>query len=181
MKYNKDWLLEEIKTNNVKFTRFFTGADFMSNFYKSEMKYDYKGREYTLFCSEHLFMSLKAIHFEHEQSIKGILAMGNRHPSVYKKIGRKLPNYDKYGPSWEAKRDAYMYEAVEAKFSQNEYLKRRLLDTGRNVLVEASPYDKYWGAGFGKASRSIYDPTLWPGENRLGFILMELRDNLKDQ
>lgn len=179
MKYNKDWLKGEIRNSKVEYTSFFTSRDFMSNFYSGEIKYNHKGRDYTLFCSEHLFMVLKAIHFEHGPSIVGLLSMGKEHPAVYKKVGRRLPNYDKYGPSWEAKRDKCMYEAVEAKFTQDDKLKKQLLDTGNSILVEASPYDKYWGIGLGKGNTGLHDPYKWLGENRLGFVLMELRDRLR--
>ena len=39
---------------------------------------------------------------------------------------------------WEEVKDQIMYEIVLAKFSQNEYLKRRLLETGNALLIEGN-------------------------------------------
>eukprot|EP00741_Cyanophora_paradoxa_P002854 tig00000640_g2770.t1 len=60
-----------------------------------------------------------------------------------------------------------MREAVRAKFSQDAALRDRLLGTGRRRLVERTGADGYWGDG-GDGS----------GHNRLGEVLMELRDEL---
>ena len=50
-----------------------------------------------------------------------------------------------------------MYAALQAKFSQNEGLRKMLLDTGSKVLIEDSPYDSYWGVGRDKqGSSSMY-------------------------
>lgn len=69
---------------------------------------------------------------------------------------------------WEAVKEAVMREAVGAKFSQNRVLKKSLLATGNAELVHDSKSDAYWG-------RNAEDGA---GENRLGVILMEVRDEL---
>jgi N-glycosidase YbiA len=51
--------------------------------------------------------------------------------------------------------------------SLHRKLARRLLDTGDAVLVERTAHDAYWGDG-GDGS----------GQNRLGALLMRLRDEL---
>lgn len=68
---------------------------------------------------------------------------------------------------WESVKDNVMREVVYAKFSQNEYLKKILIDTGNEELIEHTENDKYWGdGGNGK------------GKNMLGIILMEVRDRI---
>jgi ribA/ribD-fused uncharacterized protein len=62
-----------------------------------------------------------------------------------------------------------MSKALRAKFAAPA-LKTLLLSTGERPLVEDSPYDRYWGAG--KDGR---------GKNRLGALLMELRDELRKE
>jgi ribA/ribD-fused uncharacterized protein len=63
-----------------------------------------------------------------------------------------------------------MYDALMAKFTQNEDAKQVLLSTGDNTLIEDSPVDWYWGCGAnGK------------GKNRLGILLMRLRDELRKE
>jgi ribA/ribD-fused uncharacterized protein len=71
---------------------------------------------------------------------------------------------------WEQVKDDIMREAVIAKFSSHETLKNQLLATGNEQLVENAPKDYYWGCG---ADGS--------GKNRLGQILMETRDILRQE
>lgn len=61
-----------------------------------------------------------------------------------------------------------MYEAVYAKFTQHDELKKLLLSTGYAILIEHTPHDKYWGGG-GDGS----------GKNKLGKILMKVRNELR--
>lgn len=69
-------------------------------------------------------------------------------------------------PDWEHVKDQVMYDALCAKFTQNEDVRHKLLETtGR--LVEHTPRDSYWGDG-GDGS----------GKNMLGKLLVRLRDNL---
>lgn len=78
-----------------------------------------------------------------------------------------------------------MYKSLYYKF-KNTKLKQWLLSTGDSVLIEASPFDKIWGVGLGKKNRQgIYDESekwknvySWKGDNKLGFLLMEIRDTL---
>lgn len=69
---------------------------------------------------------------------------------------------------WDAVKDDFMREAVRAKFTQHEDIRAILLGTGSEVLIEAAPNDYYWGCG--------KDGT---GQNKLGIILMEVRDELR--
>lgn len=77
---------------------------------------------------------------------------------------RKVP----IRPDWDREREAVMVAAVRAKMAAHPDVRRRLLDTGDALLVEASPYDHYWGCGA--------DGT---GANRLGEILMQVRRELR--
>ena len=61
-----------------------------------------------------------------------------------------------------------MLEVVRAKFTQHDDLKAILLGTGDAKLVEHTEKDSYWGDG-GDGS----------GKNRLGQILMKVRDELR--
>lgn len=46
-----------------------------------------------------------------------------------------------------------IYEGLLAKFSQNEFLKSRLLDTKNSILAECAVKDRIWGIGL-----SLTDP-----------------------
>ena len=68
---------------------------------------------------------------------------------------------------WEKVKDDIMRQVVLAKFSQNEDIKKILLDTRNTVIIEHTYKDKYWADG-GDGS----------GKNMLGKILMETREIL---
>lgn len=162
------------------FTLFFSGKDYMSNFYKSKIKAEYKGEILTFHCSEQLFMFVKALEFNSHDMAMKIHALGDVHPIEYKKIGRQLPDYEIYGDRWEDIKEDVMYSVVTAKFTQDKVLKKSLIATGSSVLVEASPYDKYWGAGYAASDPRIFDMNSWPGHNVLGEILEIVRDELRN-
>lgn len=69
--------------------------------------------------------------------------------------------------NWDHKRDNVMLEAVRAKFTQHEDLAALLISTGDAKLIEHTENDSYWGDGRDGS-----------GKNRLGKILMKVRDEL---
>ena len=72
-------------------------------------------------------------------------------------------------PTWDAEKDDAMRRALAAKFEQNPALRRKLLDTGDDVLHEdAGTRDLYWGIGTPER----------PGCDKLGRMLMEIRTAL---
>ena len=72
----------------------------------------------------------------------------------------------KIRPDWEQVKEDVMKVALKAKFDQHPKLKRLLVSTGKQLISEASPRDSYWGTG--KDGKGL---------NRLGVLLMELRDS----
>jgi ribA/ribD-fused uncharacterized protein len=112
--------------------------------------------------SEHYFQAQKFLGEDHSEAIRC-------EPSPMKaaKMGR-----DRTRPlrsDWEQVKDDIMRQAVFAKFSQHESLRKQLLDTGDAMLVEHTTNDAYWGNG-GDGS----------GKNMLGRILMEVRERLRE-
>ena len=71
---------------------------------------------------------------------------------------------------WQIVKDDIMRRAVRAKFAQNPELLAKLLATGDARLIEHTSTDAYWGDGG--------DGT---GLNRLGEILMDIRDELRHE
>lgn len=64
------------------------------------------------------------------------------------------------------------------KFTQNEKYREALLETDGIYLVEASPYDPIWGIGLDEYNPDCLDMSKWKGQNRLGFILTKVREDL---
>ncbi len=71
-------------------------------------------------------------------------------------------------PDWETIKETVMYRAVKQKFSTHTALQVLLLSTGEEAILEAAPGDHYWGTG--------QDGT---GKNRLGILLMQVREELR--
>lgn len=69
---------------------------------------------------------------------------------------------------WHSVKDEVMKKALLYKFSQNKDLRKLLLDTEDKKLIEHTANDSYWGDG-GDGS----------GRNKLGELLMEVRDVLR--
>ena len=99
-------------------------------------------------------------------------------PKEVKKLGRLVKNYNDL--IWDKVRLSNMVYVNYLKFSQNEDLKKELLDTGDKIMVEASPYDRIWGVGLDENNPLILDKANWNGLNLLGDALMEVRNKLRN-
>lgn len=111
--------------------------------------------------TEHYFQAQK---FEDEAKRKEISTA--KTPMLAARLGRDRKV--KLRRDWESVKDGVMRVAVMAKFNQHPELRELLLSTGDAKLVEHTENDSYWGDG-GDGS----------GKNRLGQILMQVRDTLR--
>lgn len=143
----------------------------LSQFYPARFKV---GDEEYLFAEQYM-MSQKAKLFGDNETYKKIMSSTN--PFDIKKLGREVKNFDP--DVWDKHKTDIVYTANINKFYQNKELKDFLLSTGDAILVEASPYDRIWGIGMYENDPQIGDPREWAGENLLGFILTEVREELK--
>lgn len=111
--------------------------------------------------SEHYFQAMKFLDAAHAKKIRE-----TKSPMIAARMGRDRTV--KIHADWNSRRDNVMYKAICAKFTQHEDLRAMLLETGNATLVEHTANDGYWGDG-GDGS----------GKNRLGELLMKLRDALR--
>lgn len=125
--------------------------------------------------AEHYMMAGKAKLFNDQEILEKIVKAET--PDQAKSLGRKVKNFD--SKLW----DEHKYEIVKnanlLKFSQNSKFKDFLLSTDNKILVEASPYDRIWGIGMLETDSRAKNPANWDGENLLGFVLMEVRDQIR--
>lgn len=85
-------------------------------------------------------------------------------PDKAKKFGRTV----QLRGDWESVKEQIMYDICLAKFTQNIDLCRMLVATGDSELIEGNTWnDKCWGVCYGE------------GENKLGKILMRIREELR--
>jgi len=154
-------------------------GDFPSNWYKCHFSIEKDGKQLNFYNSEQYFMWIKAKTFGDEEIANKILKQGID-PRNAKKLGRLVKNYD--DNIWNEKRYQVMVEANMLKFSQNEKLKRLLLNRefdGKH-FVEASPLDHIWGIGCAE-NKALDDKSNWNGLNLLGQVLDEVREKLINQ
>lgn len=138
----------------VKIDSFRGDYEFLSNFYESPVTYN----GLTFRNSEAAFQAQKC----EMPAIKERFV--NMSASQAKKYGRQVL----LRRDWELVKDDTMYEAVKAKFTQNKGLAEKLLATGNAYLEEGNNWnDTYWGTVRGV------------GQNKLGKILMQVREELR--
>lgn len=125
---------------------------FLSNFYPCNVKYNGV-----------MFMNSEAA-FQAQKCPTRASEFSTLDPAKAKAKGRRIT----LRSDWEEVKDAIMYEIVKNKFTQNKKLKEALIATGDEYLEEGNTWgDTYWGVSRGK------------GKNKLGKILMQVRDELK--
>lgn len=124
---------------------------------------------------EHYMMAKKALLFEDMRCYLGIMSADS--PEDCKNIGRMVGNFDSI--AWAKCSEEVVFNANLAKFSQHPQLKKALLATGSAILAEASPYDQIWGIGFSADDAESKKPEKWTGQNKLGNVLMRVRETLR--
>jgi hypothetical protein len=143
---------------------------YLSNWYLSEFKID----SIKFSSMEQYMMYKKAIVFNDNKIAKEILETTD--VSKIKALGRQVSNYnDTY---WNGVRQIIIYKGLLEKFSQNKDLKKRLLNTGNDILAECAVQDKIWGIGLSIKDVNRWDMEKWRGQNLLGFALMMVREDL---
>ncbi|RXZ61565.1 NADAR family protein [Candidatus Borkfalkia ceftriaxoniphila] len=127
---------------------------FLSNFYNTKIEYF----DMVFENNEAAFQSMKCP--ERMEEFTKLSA------AEAKRLGRRVPLCD----DWEESKETIMYEICLAKFTQHKDLGDQLLATGDAELIEGNTwYDTEWGVCNGI------------GKNKLGKILMRIREILKNR
>lgn len=144
------------------------------NWYPAE--FDYAGRHYL--HSEQFMMYQKVMMFG--QTALGDEIMRTADPEQCKILGREF--FDGFDAAlWKKTRFVVVKRGIRAKFAQNPSMMETLLATGNAILAECSPRDKDWGILLSTSDPEVQDITKWKGENLLGQVLMEVREELRDE
>lgn len=141
---------------------FFSGEHaYLSNFYERAVTYNgvtYQNSEAAFHAQKTLNPAMR-------------LQFADLNPSDAKKLGRKV----RLRGDWESVKDNIMYEVCLCKFMQNPDLKEKLLATGDEKLEEGTYWhDNYWGNCHCEKCKDVV------GKNRLGEILMKVREKIKN-
>ncbi len=140
-----------------KITRFRDKYRCYSNFHPSIIVDDFGIKYPTV---EHVFQASKTLNRNERRRIARM-----KTPAEAKKYGRKVKLRD----DWEEVKVSIMKAFVRQKFSNNPALKKILLNSGNAIIEEQNNWsDTFWGI----------DERTGKGENHLGRILMEIREEL---
>ncbi|MCR5566469.1 MAG: NADAR family protein [Clostridiales bacterium] len=144
---------------------------FLSNWYKADFEY-----VHPFSSTEQYIMYHKVLMFHKYDLAKQILSTDD--PAECKQIGRKpFPEFDPH--LWDRLSYAVAKRGIKAKFVQNEGIQNQLLETGNELLVECSPTDCKWGIGLDICDPDRLVVSKWRGDNLLGRILMEIREEIR--
>ena len=129
---------------------------FLSNFY--ERPIEYQGVFYR--CAEAAYQASKFSEEDYQRKFE------NLDGAQSKRLGKSA--HWSFRKDWEQIKVSVMKEILKAKF-QDKFLALLLLSTDGIDLVEVNTWnDRFWGICHGR------------GENQLGKLLMELREELKE-
>ena len=154
----------------ARFTFFFRPEAPFSQWHPARFELD----GHVFHCAEQYMMYGKAVLFGDADIAAQILE--STVPRQHKALGRKVHNFS--DSVWKANREKIVADGSRAKFTQNPELRQALLETAGTELVEASPFDRIWGIGLAASDPRAEDPKQWRGQNLLGKILTNLRDEL---
>ena len=146
---------------------------FLSNWYICEFTVD--GVRYT--STEQYIMAEKCRILGEDAAAAQIMATDD--PEIQRNIARGIKKYSDV--IWGGRRQVVALRGLLAKFSQNEELLEKLLDTGEAYLVECAWSDRAWACGIGLDGEDRKDISKWRGSSILGFALMEARSMLREK
>ena len=146
----------------------FYGNKVLSNSYQHPI---YKGSKW-FHCNDQAFAYEKAIHHNQADLAQNVLDSENGFQSI------QLVKHIILDTTWYDKRVDVMTDILKRKFESCEKFRIALQNTGNQILVFADKYIKFWGCGLDHTMVKLTDPAKFPGQNQLGVLLMELRNNV---
>lgn len=145
---------------------------YLSNWARSPFRVD--GQQFN--CAEQYIMWSKAVTMGDDATRQQIMATLD--PQKQKALGKQVHPWK--DALWKRRREPVMVAAARAKFTQDPVLSERLLKTYPRRLAEASPSDLIYGIGLAPNDERAQDPKNWKGENMLGRVLEQIRQELLD-
>ena len=154
---NEEYLIKKYPYSNdkIEFYEKFDNYGGFSNFSDHPFILDNKCWR----TSEHYYQACK---FKRDSTVFTLIQQ-SKTPTEAKNLAY---SFDVDYKDWENRKILFMYNALIAKFRQNEKLKELLLTTKNRYIIEKAVDDEYWGRG--KEGN---------GKNILGRLLMYVRDS----
>lgn len=99
------------------------------------------------------------------------------HAGVVKELAREIP----FNPKWEGRKEEVMTKILYSKMDQSAPFRQALQETEGKILVGSAAGDFFWGSGLTTQHTIHTKPERWPGKNKLGLILQDLREKLEEE
>ena len=96
-----------------------------------------------------------------------------------KRLSYDIEDYDE--EEWKGNIEKLCYRGIKAKFTQHDWLKKLLLETGQKCIVECAP-NTIWGTGVALSDKEALNKNKWNGEGEIGLMgmmLMKIREELR--
>ena len=146
---------------------------YLSNWYLSEFTVD--GIKFS--SMEQYMMYEKAVLFRDLEVAEKILQTNN--VAEIKALGRVVQHFD--DKIWIKVREEIVYRGVLEKFCHNPELAEKLEKTGEEIIAECAVKDRIWGIGRSMKDENRFCIDKWRGQNLLGKILMQVREDIRHQ
>ena len=122
---------------------------------------------------EHAFFWKMATDLEKHELAARIKAAA--HAGVAKRLSKEMAEEER--EAWDHENVHVMKTLLQQKAKTCMQFRNKLLLNKDKILAE-STINKRWGTGLPKFVTEVTEPTLWPGTNLLGKLLMELTSQL---
>lgn len=145
---------------------FYNTTDVPYGVFSNFASYGFFDKEIFYKTSEHYFQAQKYCYPDQSKHVQFWRIVHAETPKSAAALGRSR-KYE-IRSDWETIKEDVMYYALQRKFTSFPMLKKVLLSTGDEEIIEDSHVDSYWGCGKNGT-----------GQNRLGILLMRLRQELR--
>ncbi|KAM0145952.1 hypothetical protein ACHAQE_010990 [Botrytis cinerea] len=164
---------EKVPVTAIIFSSPKPGAEWawLSNLYEGEFVDD-EGTVYR--SAENYFQAGKAWMMKDKVILRKLVDCD---PNKARTEAKKILNFDK--TKWNEILSSVKANALYYKYRHNNSWKQDLVNTGNRLIVDARD-DVAWGSGLTKPQTLKNKICEWPGENKLGHELMEIRLYFRD-
>lgn len=136
----------------------------LSNFYPCEIKVFGEVHQ----SAEHAYQFTKAIRSGDMDAVKKIREANTALEA------KRAGNTVKEPVEWETQKVTVMEEIIQAKAEQVSKFRDRLDSSNSKTTFAEATFDVYWGTGLDITGTTGTNPSKWPGENKLGFVVKKV-------
>ena len=102
--------------------------------------------------------------------------LATKTPEKAKEIASRVPRHMQ--KDWHSIKIGIMEEILLEKLKKCDDFENSLINSGDKKIVEAVKSDRHWSCGLNPKDATTTKPKFYPGENRLGLLLEQIRSTL---